>query len=115
MANFSSAHPFRFEDGTELAACDEAWSKAMALEATEITKPSPCGRFQLVSLSFAMSPAVRDALEQAAKLNVDIVLCPLPVIELLRAQPLAQSIPVFAGIRRTDRVSGKIHVDRFCV
>jgi hypothetical protein len=115
VLNFSSAHQFNFADGTVLEACSAERSKWLAMDLKETETPSACGRFKMLSLTFSMSDAVQREVDAMRDAQVDIVLCPLPLVELLRRQPQPTTGPIFAGIRRTDRVNGLIHIDRFCV
>lgn len=115
VLNFSSAHQFKFADGTILEACSAERAKRLSMDLTETEELSDCGKFTKISMRFEMSAAVQREINSLRDARVDIVLCPLPVIELLRKQEQPKTGPVFAGIRRTDRTSGLIHIDRFCV
>jgi hypothetical protein len=115
VLNFSSAHQFRFADGTVLEACSGERAQSLSMDVQEVETPSACGRYKTIAMAFKMSDAVQREVDALRDAQVDIVLCPLPLIELLRRQPQPATGPIFAGIRRTDRVSGLIHIDRFCV
>lgn len=126
VANFSSAHPFKFDTGEVLPACSEEVCRYLSLEAVEIELPNPKG-FTDIRLSFAMSVPVYDALQDLAEdEGVDIILVPLPVMTALKEE---QSIWIDEGVpeslerilkkarvqRAADRVAKTIRSDRFCI
>jgi hypothetical protein len=84
------------------------------LKMVEETTPAPCGRWEDISLRFEMSPAVAAALDTLqSNPEVDIILAPLPVLQLVREQPGRWS--KVRGVRIKDRVQKIAHADRFCV
>ena len=113
IANFSSAHPFHFDDGSVLEACQPERATALSLNAIESSVMVRGA--ELIQLRFEMTPEVQTAIDEASTLPVDFVLVPLPVLQLLRDKPVHGSGPLFVGIRRADRVSGQICSNRFCV
>lgn len=112
VANFSSPHPFTFTDGSVLAACSSEHARALMLTPIEIERPSPCGRFTDIELTFEMSPDVLRALVAVNRLDsVDVVLVPLPVMKAMSPG----TCPKARTVRVADRVAKVIHHDRFCV
>lgn len=112
VANFSSPHPFTFDDGTVLPACSGEHAKALMLESKELEAANE--RWTDIKLSFSMSSAVRfwlDELDNA--ITVDIVLVPFPVMEALKQSGLP--VGKCRVVRVADRVTKTIHHDRFCV
>lgn len=122
VANFSSAHAFRFDDGSELPACDSERCKALMLRQVEKTTDHPMG-WTDISLSFEMSEVVRRELDRINNdPDIDIVLVPLPVLLLVREQRKMYDEGLCPngwqkcrGVRMADRVTKVAHHDRFCV
>lgn len=112
IANFSSPHPFTFVSGEVLPACSPERAKRLLLEAKEVARPSPCGRWTDIDLSFRLSPEVEEELQRLElRQDIDIVLVPLPVLQASRALAWATKV---RGLRAADRVTKEIHSDRFC-
>lgn len=120
VANFSSPHPFTFEDGTVLEACSPERARALMLIAEEIEMEQE--GWTDIALSFKLSPEVKGALMVASRLDyLDIVLVPLPVrkaideaVELDGFGAILRN-DIFRTIRVKDRVTKEIYCDRFCV
>jgi len=134
VANFSSPHPFTFDDGSVLPGCSPEMSRSLMLDAREEETRSECGRFSNINLSFDMSETVFEALESLSDLDVDIVLVPLPVMQAAKAwfNEIAPPSPrspryddddkrFFKGFsklrtcRVADRVSKTVYHDKFCI
>lgn len=120
VINFSSPHPFNFEDGTILPACSAKRAQSLMLKAEERESRSLCLRWTDIDLEFKMSEPVRHELMVCCYEQVDIVLVPLPVLQLARkirlphehARIIQQKV---RGIRVKDRVTKEIYIDRFCL
>lgn len=118
VANFSSPHPFNFEDGTVLEACSPERARALMLVATEIESVVEVRGRQVIDidLSFSMTPTVEQELsELCLDESIDIVLVPLPVLQCARARSARSINRKVRGIRVADRVTKAIHINRFCV
>lgn len=113
IANFSSRHSFSFDTGEELPGCSEDRARALSLDARETESPSPCGRFIDIRLEFAVSSAVHEALIEAARAPVDIILVPLPVMQAAQAAD-HPALPKMRTARAADRVRKTTHSTRFC-
>lgn len=112
VANFSSPHEFTFDDGSILPSCSPEHARALMLESREVEAPQD--RWTDVKLHFTLSSAVRfwlDELNNATE--VDLVLVPLPVMEALKDAGLP--VGKCRVVRVADRVTKKIHHDRFCI
>jgi|APGre2960657404_1045060.scaffolds.fasta_scaffold150721_1 hypothetical protein len=111
IANFSSPHPFKFDDGTILPACSPERAKALMLESTE--REIPRGRWTDIELEFSLSDSVRQAVrELELRTDIDIILVPFPVLEALeKAECYTQKCRV---VRVADRVNKTIYSDKFC-
>jgi hypothetical protein len=134
VANFSSPHPFRFTDGTELGACSAERANASKLDADEFETDR--GKWTDVALSFRLNGTILTMLKVAFDAwkagMVDIVIVPFPVISAMKAYPgLASSYLCeefgfgfephdgtthpFRTIRTADRVAKINFADRFCL
>jgi len=117
VANFSSNHPFKFVDGTELKPCSVDRCKALMLEVEEKEFKRSTTAWTDIRIQFNMNEAVLDALSVAQKDNdIDIVLCPLPVLTALKESDMYTGhIKKARGLRMADRITKEIHIDRFCI
>lgn len=128
VANFSSPHPFNFEDGTVLPACAPDRVAAGALERTDEERPwpgqvTPLCQDAIVAVvpQFRLSEQVWQLLiELQADDSVDIVLIPFPVLEALRntfdndGQSLLDTVSKCGTICVKDRQTKAIFINRFC-
>jgi len=111
VANFSSPHSFTFTDGSVLEACSAKRAKKLMLEHVEVEHKMQ--RWTDIELKFEMSePVMLEVLALIQRSDIDIVLVPLPVLELVREKGWTTKI---RGIRVADRVTKTIHCDRFCL
>lgn len=114
VANFSSPHPFNFDDGSVLPACSAERSASLALATEEVAEKSACGRWQEIGLRFKMSNAVRGELDELnASEVVDIVLVPFPVMSAIKE--IGLPIGKARVVRVADRVTKAACHDKFCV
>lgn len=112
VANFSSPHPFTFEDGSVLEACSAERAKTLMLGSIEVETPNR-GGWTDIGLEWELSAAVEDALiELEQDDEVDIVLVPFPVMTALKEA--GRDVGKARVIRVRDRVTKEIHIDRFC-
>lgn len=112
VANFSSPHPFTFTDGRVLGGCDAERSAALSLEQREVEHAQ--NGWIDVKLTFEMSPAVSDELNQLnADPSIDIVLVPFPVMGAIKAAGLP--IGKFRVCRTADRQTKVVFADKFCI
>jgi hypothetical protein len=125
VANFSSPHPFNFEDGNVLDACLPDRVTAGALEREEEVRPWPAfwDRDDIFAVvpKFSISEQVWSLLVELENYHgVDIVLVPFPVLEALRnakredGQPLLLEITKAGTICVKDRQTKTIFINRFC-
>jgi hypothetical protein len=114
VANFSSPHEFNFVTGEILPACSPERARNLMLEAHEVERPSPCGKWTDLELQFEMSPLVAAALVAIeSDPEIDVVLVPLPVKQAAGRAGLP--LRKCRTIRVADRVSRAIHADKFCL
>lgn len=118
VGNFSSPHPFIFDDGTTLDACHADRARALMLEQRETEHAWRVNDVDItdIQLAFEMSPAVHEEIDRIQRdEDVDVVIVPLPVLQCLRDMVPDIQRTKFRGIRVADRVSKTVHSDRFCI
>lgn len=121
VGNFSSPHPFVFEDGSILPAVSN--DEAEKLKVTFIEQPMEgvTGLEGDVKLQFDLSPAVVSKMNDWLVLHeakeVDVVYCPLPMmmgIEAMFTQAFRLKSP-FRAIRIEDRIKKLVSIHKQCV
>ena len=116
VANFSSPHPFEFDDGSRLESCEESRSRTTMLKPEEVEVGGD-GRFTLIALELRMSPEVHQAIEaarvQRTEEGIDLVIVPFPVLNAMSDQGMDTN--GFVTIRMADRVKKINSATRFCV
>lgn len=119
VGNFSSPHPFTFVDGSVLPGCTPETAQQVSLIPLE--ELQECYRsgvsFQQIELGFAMSAEVWDRVRAWVSLfagkKVDLVIVPLPVLQVL--PDIIKADRLFVTVRMTDRVTKQAHIDKFCI
>ena len=117
VANFSSPHPFTFEDGIILPAHSKEFAEKYKVDYIE----TPINDDGDVTLQFEISSDVRKLMGKYYTLydndEVDVVFCPLPMI-----QGIKDTIPSFdlidspfRSIRMKSRTEKVICIDKQCV
>ena len=118
IANFSSPHPFNFDDGTVLAGCESDRVTELMLQTEEVVIVKT-ERMELINLNFIMSDAVLDALSVALAQDVDIVLVPFPVLDAWKknygVSPAVNVRAVVATMRMSSRETKRAYADKFCI
>ena len=134
VGNFSSPHPFTFEDGSVIPAVNDIDSQRLKVDFIEtvVENKSAVGFdadiYKTISLDFELSNAVECEMERWYKLwqnrKVDIVLCCLPMIQGLLDNPENIDNPFyghnllnspFRAIRMKDRIKKLISIDTFTI
>ena len=116
VANFSSPHPFNFQDGNVLEACAPERVKAGALDVVDVETDWPgLPGVRAVTPHFRMNVTLYQLLQELEDdVNVDVILIPFPVLEALRRDEALGNYPKAATIRVADRTTKAIYIDRFC-
>ena len=121
VSNFSSPHSFVFTDSTVIPAVDKERAQALRLDVVEHKVSQRNSRFRTVMLDWTLSERVSDEIDYwytfFAMKKVDVVIVPLPVMVALRKvwdQKKILKSP-FRVIRVADRITKRIHVDKFCI
>lgn len=122
VANFSSPHPFRFTDGSELPECSPERARVSKLQAHEVETDR--GLWTDIDLEFTMSneclALLEDAMMEYRFGRVDVVIVPFAVLNALKAKDPRNWLAYgprhhpFRTIRCADRVTKLNHHDRFC-
>ena len=121
VGNFSSPHPFTFDDGTVLPSVSDYDSERLKVNFNEtvIDEKSEC---KTVSLDFTLSQEVEWEMENWMKMwkhnDVDVVLCPLPMIQALQqtSDDLKSLLDSpFRAVRMKDRIKKTSSIDTFCI
>jgi hypothetical protein len=116
VANFSSPHPFTFEDGTVLPAVSDFVSEK--LKVTFIEEELENGD---IKLSFSLSNDVRNEMTECKMLYkehlVDVIFCPLPMIVAIKEEFGEEWLinSPFRSIRVEDRINKVISINKQCI
>ena|SRR6218665_2674836 len=118
VVNFSSPHPFVFEDGSFLGPCSDEQCKDGALLKEEDSRPfdglEQYG-IQAVVPIFSMTAACQTILTRLQEIpEVDVILVPFPVIQLIKENKQLDTYSKAATIFVVDRVKKIISVNKFC-
>jgi hypothetical protein len=117
VGNFSSPHPFNFEDGSILQPCGKDRVEHGKLHAEEKEIEGIKGTTD-IELSFKFSDGVVEMLDEAEESDVDIYLVPLPVMQCIKnVNPKHRKtyFPKARVIRVKDRQTKEIFIDKFCI
>jgi len=120
VMNFSSPHPFTFEDGTVLPACDEARSRALSMDREDEESAWAGPLFNVTGSITAVKPVFRLNAETLAALeaaeeswDVDVVLVPFPLLQAVRAEGHEAKFTKIATVIMADRISKAAAIDKF--
>ena len=121
VGNFSSPHSFTFEDGSVLDAVSDYDSMRLKVIFNE-TIIQERSTVMTVSLDFSLTADVLEEMELWKKVwkhnDVDIVLCPLPMIQALKSisnvDLVADKTP-FRAVRLKDRIKKLASIDTFSI
>ena len=123
VGNFSSPHSFTFEDGSVLDAVNNYDSERLKVIFNEtIVQERVEPVYKTVSLDFSLTIDVLEEMELWKKVwehnDVDIVLCPLPMIQALKSisnvDLVADKTP-FRAVRLKDRIKKLASIDTFSI
>jgi hypothetical protein len=116
VANFSSPHPFAFEDGSILNAVSDSMSEKLKI--TFIEEELEDGD---IKLSFKLSDNVKREMTEWKLLYkdhlVDIIFCPLPMIVAIKeefGEGWLLNGP-FRSIRVEDRIKKLVSINKQCI
>lgn len=107
VGNFSSGHAFTFEDGTILPACHMTRVTLGKLETEEKVSGKWIG-FRDVEIHDSMSNSCRGlvlaAQDAFTRLEVDVIIVPLRLLQVLRREGISEDFP-FRTIRKIGRTT----------
>jgi len=113
IANFSSPHSFKFDDGIELPGCSKERATRLMLRSEEIEVPGVREGVVDIDLQFRMSDVVEAAILEANQDgSVDVVLVPFPVMTCWKSS--GRDIGKMRCVRIADRVTKVAHSGKFC-
>jgi hypothetical protein len=116
VANFSSPHPFAFEDGSVLNAVSN--SESERLKVTFLEEELEDGD---IKLSFSLSNDVRSEMVgwkiSYVNLLVDVVFCPLPMVVAIKEEFGEEWLIAspFRSIRIEDRIKKLVSIHKQCI
>ena len=122
VGNFSSPHSFTFEDGTVLDAVSDYDSERLKVNFNEtVVQTRNILHYKTVSLDFTLSAEVLNEMYIWDKMykhnDVDIVLCPLAMIQGLKEIQQVNEIlkRPFRAVRMKDRIEKLASIDTFSI
>ena len=123
VGNFSSPHDFTFEDGTILPKVSDYDSIRLKVNFNEtVVDDNLAKKYKTIMLDFTLSDEVIREMNVWHKMwqhnDVDIVLCPLPMIQALQQtdddlKSLLDS--PFRAVRMKDRIKKLSSIDTFTI
>lgn len=113
VANFNSAHPFNFEDGTVLEAVPESVCKNTMLDSEDVETFN--GKYIEVEKKFIASDSFIARLEYVLKFKdwFDVCLVPLPALNIINEIKWIKNHK-FRTIYVTDRITKAVSISKFC-
>tara|TARA_R110002020_G_scaffold134164_2_gene299265 strand:- start:1008 stop:1442 length:435 start_codon:yes stop_codon:yes gene_type:complete len=122
VGNFSSPHPFTFEDGSVLDAVSDYDSMRLKVIFNE-TIVQERSTVMTVSLDFSLTADVLEEMEIWTKMwkhnDVDIVLCALPMIQALQKNIVNDDYHIldspFRAVRLKNRIKKLASIDTFSI
>ena len=126
VGNFSSPHQFTFDDGTVLPSVSDYDSMRLKVDFNEtiidIGRTKPPYNVKTVSLNFTLSDEVKWEMDTWIKMyehnDVDIVLCPLPMIQALKQEGYVDGWTInspFRAVRMKDRIKKLVSINTFTI
>ena len=124
VGNFSSPHPFTFDDGSVLDAVNDYDSERLKVTFIEtIVQERVEPVHKTVSLDFSLTADVLEEMEIWTKMwkhnDVDIVLCALPMIQALQKNIVNDDYHIldspFRAVRLKDRIKKLASIDTFSI
>ena len=123
VGNFSSPHDFTFEDGTILPKVSDYDSIRLKVNFNEtVVDDNLAKKYKTIMLDFTLSDEVIREMNVWHKMwqhnDVDIVLCPLPMIQALQqnSDDLKSLLDgPFRAVRMKDRIKKTASINTFCI
>jgi hypothetical protein len=116
VANFSSPHSFKFEDGSVLPSQSPEIAEKLKVTFIETELHDGSGD---VYLEFELSERVRIEMDRWMRVwkehAVDVVYCPLPMITALKQEGYNLISSPFRSIRIEDRIKKLVSIHKQCI
>lgn len=118
VGNFSSPHPFIFEDGSILPAVSNEEAERLKVRFIETAVIGSDGD---IIFKFEITHPIDDEIEKwwyfFNTKQVDIVFCPLPMIEALKVRDGINGLleSPFRAIRMEDRIKKLVSIHKQCI
>jgi len=114
VGNFSSPHPFTFDDGNILPAINDEDSLHLKIDVQETITDDIKGDMRL---AFSLSPQVKEHMDAWMSLysegEVDVVYCPLMMLQAI-VEELGKDylyLSPFRAVRMKDRIKKLVSID----
>lgn len=122
VGNFSSPHPFTFEDGSVLPAVSPEEAERLKVDFIETDMSEyEAHKSGDIQLDFRINLEVRREMDKWYKLSrenkVDVVFCPLPMIQAIKYQYSMTYLVLspFRAIRLEDRIKKLASITKQCI
>lgn len=119
VANFSTAHDFRFDCGAVLPGVDPAECRKYSINIFEDGHTEPAGRFQNITIQPRLTEEVRQKMAQYQSMwqlgDVDVVICPLVMMSAMKEEGYNVLDSPFRSIRQKDRLTREVWSSKFCI
>ena len=121
VGNFSSPHPFTFEDGSVLPAVSPEEAERLKIDFIETDLFDWAYRSGDIELNFNLTHEVREEMDKWYKIarnkEVDVVFCPLPMITAIKTQysKTYLTISPFRAVRMEDRIKKLVSINKQCI
>ncbi len=112
VANFSSAHKFKFEDGSILEAVSDEQSKRLSCEEEKIGIFIPMEHLKKIPVTinvteYRITKELREAFNEIEKLGVDYILCPKIILQAMQDENYLDSDRRFRYVMATSNRQSK--------
>ena len=118
VGNFSSPHDFKFTGGTILPAVHNEEAERLKVTFVESLHENELYNID-VTLSFKISQEILDEMEHWMRLwrssRVDVVLCPLPMLQGLKESGYDIVNSPFRAVRIEDRINKLVSITKQCL
>ena len=118
VANFSSNHTFKFEDGSVLPTCTDKRCERLKLNSVERVVDTNTSWID-IKMNYNMSEVVRKEIDyiKGYVIGVDIVIVPRPVLDTINNEypTIDNGYIYFRGIRIKKQSSKTAFINKFCI
>lgn len=119
VANFSTAHDFRFDDGSVLPRVPTENVRKYSINIFEDGEVEPQGRFQDILLQPRLTRDVREKIKEYQDMyqkgEIDIVICPIVMLNAMKLENIDIKNSPFRSVRRKDKITKEVWSSKFCI